>query len=100
MAIEIKKTDTNAASGHITIYFVIVDGEHRSTLIMEGIDYQSLTERYNCPHGASEADVAAAITRWLADRHPVLLAQQRAIRQRSGVVAKLAGQTLKFAGEN
>jgi len=96
MAIEIMKTDTDRQSGHITVNFRILDGGDTGPLVQEGIAHQSLTSDFRCPDPATEAEVEEALTRWLASRHPVLLAQHRAIKQRSGVVAKMAGRVLDF----
>ena len=96
MAIEILKTTTDRASGFITVNCRILDGGDTGPIVQEDIDHHSLTTAFGCPDPATEAEVEAALTRWLASRHPVLLAQHRAIKQRSGVVAKMAGKVLHF----
>lgn len=100
MAIEILKTETNRQSGHITVSFRILDGGDTGPMVQEGIDHESLTKTFGCPDPATEAEVEAALTRWLASRHPVLLAQHRAIKQRSGVVARMVGKVLEFEGSD
>jgi len=96
MALEILKTDTDRITGYITMHLRIRDADGTTSVFDEGIDHESLTVRYNCPHGATAPEIEASLTRWLAERHPILLSQHRAVVQRSGVVSGLAGKTLNF----
>ena len=104
MALHIVKTSMDSISGHTTMHLRVMEkdsvtgGVSYGPTVVETIDHKSLTRRYGCPNPATPAEVEAAITRWLADRHPELLGQKRALEQRGAVVAKLAGRVLEFGG--
>lgn len=99
MALRIHKIDIDRSSGHITAQVTVIDADGSTgPLETTGIDHESLTSRYGCSYTATSAEVEAALSRWLADHHEGALARARALRQRAGVVSKLAGRVLEFEG--
>ena len=99
MALRVHRIDIDRSSGHITAQVSVVEPDGSTgPLETVGIDHESLTSRYNCPHTATPAEVEQALQRWLADHHQGALPRKRALESRASVVTKLAGRVLEFEG--